>query len=212
MTGTSRRRSSLRGCWENVASPPKRDEYAREKDAGRANSSAIGATEDVLSRRSVRFDGRGFVFRQPATASRGRCEPGGNPRPKIILEPPAERRSRPGGAAKRRALRATGCGQRPTLPTRPGRVLPVIEGGRERPGTPEGPAVPRVGALAEWAAPARGQVGWYRGTTSRPYTGASAMRPAGSGVGRGVFLFLERTRPARRRKEGQWQASIDRWT
>ncbi len=50
----------------NDASPPKRAGCAREKDAGSANSSAIHATEDELSRRPVRFGGRGFVVQQPA--------------------------------------------------------------------------------------------------------------------------------------------------
>jgi hypothetical protein len=50
---------------KNDASPAVRDRQVREKDAGSANSSAICATEDVLSRRLVRFGGRGFVFQQP---------------------------------------------------------------------------------------------------------------------------------------------------
>jgi hypothetical protein len=41
--------------------PPERDGYARDKDAGSANSSAIGATEDDASRRPVRSDGRDSV-------------------------------------------------------------------------------------------------------------------------------------------------------
>ena len=44
------------------ASRPVCDGYVREKDAGSANSSAIGATEDELSRRPVRSGGRGFAF------------------------------------------------------------------------------------------------------------------------------------------------------
>ena len=47
------------------ASPPACDGHAREKDAGSVNSSAICATEDVLSRRQVRSGGRGFAFQQP---------------------------------------------------------------------------------------------------------------------------------------------------
>ena len=49
----------------NDVSPRERDEHAREKDAGSTNSSAIGATEDVLSRRSVGSGGRDLVLRQP---------------------------------------------------------------------------------------------------------------------------------------------------
>jgi tRNA 2-selenouridine synthase len=40
------------------------DGHAREKDAGSANSSAIRATEDAVSRRPVLPGGRGLVFRQ----------------------------------------------------------------------------------------------------------------------------------------------------
>jgi ABC-2 type transport system permease protein len=49
----------------NDASPREGDRRAREQDAGSANSSAICATEDELSRRPVRSRGRGFVFQQP---------------------------------------------------------------------------------------------------------------------------------------------------
>jgi germination protein M len=45
---------------------PERDHHAREKDRGGANSSAIRATDDVLSCRSARSSSRGFVFQQPA--------------------------------------------------------------------------------------------------------------------------------------------------
>jgi plasmid stabilization system protein ParE len=51
---------------KNDASPPERVGYAQEKDAGSANSRAICATEDVLSRRPVRSGGLGFVLQQPA--------------------------------------------------------------------------------------------------------------------------------------------------
>ncbi len=47
------------------ASSPGCDGHVREKDAGSANSSAICATEDVLSHRPVRSGGRGFAFQQP---------------------------------------------------------------------------------------------------------------------------------------------------
>jgi putative endonuclease len=40
-------------------------QHAREKDRGSVNSSAIRATDDVLSCRSARSGGRGFVFQQP---------------------------------------------------------------------------------------------------------------------------------------------------
>jgi len=40
----------------------------REKDAGSVNSSAIGATEDVLSNRPVRSGGRGFALQRPPKA------------------------------------------------------------------------------------------------------------------------------------------------
>ncbi|MCE5252763.1 MAG: hypothetical protein LLG45_00915, partial [Actinomycetia bacterium] len=45
--------------------PSGRDGCGREKNAGSANSSAICATEDALSRRPVCLGGRGFVFQQP---------------------------------------------------------------------------------------------------------------------------------------------------
>ena len=47
------------------ASPPVCDGYVREKDAGSAHSSAIGATQDTPSRRPVLSGGRGFAFQQP---------------------------------------------------------------------------------------------------------------------------------------------------
>jgi hypothetical protein len=40
---------------KNSASPPEPDGYAREKNAGSVDSSAIDATEDVLSRRPAHF-------------------------------------------------------------------------------------------------------------------------------------------------------------
>jgi uncharacterized protein YdhG (YjbR/CyaY superfamily) len=50
---------------KNEAPPQEGDGYARETDAGNANSSAIGATEDTLSGRPVPSGGRGFVLQQP---------------------------------------------------------------------------------------------------------------------------------------------------
>ena len=47
------------------ALPPGRDGRVRDKDAGGARSSATGATEDAVSRRSVRSGGPGFAFQQP---------------------------------------------------------------------------------------------------------------------------------------------------
>jgi phenylacetate-CoA ligase len=44
--------------------PPEHDQHAREKDRGSANSSAIRATDDVLSCCSARSGSRGFVFQQ----------------------------------------------------------------------------------------------------------------------------------------------------
>ena len=58
----------LRGLLKNDASPLGRDRRGREKDAGSANSSAIGATEDALSPRPARSGGRGFVLQQPFKA------------------------------------------------------------------------------------------------------------------------------------------------
>jgi 2-oxoglutarate ferredoxin oxidoreductase subunit gamma len=58
-------RSGARRLLKNDASPQECDGYAREKDAGSANSSAIGATEDTVSRRPVLSGGRGFVLQQP---------------------------------------------------------------------------------------------------------------------------------------------------
>ena len=49
----------------NDAAPPGHDRRARKKDAGSTNSSAIRATEDVVSRRLACLGGRGFVVRQP---------------------------------------------------------------------------------------------------------------------------------------------------
>jgi predicted Zn-dependent peptidase len=46
------------------------DCYGREKDAGCANSSAIGATEDVLSSRPASPGGRGFGSQRPPTEYR----------------------------------------------------------------------------------------------------------------------------------------------
>ena len=56
---------NLKRLLKSDASPSGRDGRVREKDAGSANSSAICATEDVLTRRPVRSEGRGFVFQQP---------------------------------------------------------------------------------------------------------------------------------------------------
>ena len=50
---------------KNDASPSGHDGQVREKDAGSANSGAICATEDTVSCRPVRPDGRGFVGQQP---------------------------------------------------------------------------------------------------------------------------------------------------
>jgi hypothetical protein len=52
------------------ASPPECDGYARETDAGSANSSAICATEDTVSRRAVLSGGRDFAFQQPPDMKR----------------------------------------------------------------------------------------------------------------------------------------------
>jgi pyruvate,water dikinase len=49
----------------NDAVPSEHDRHAREQDAGSANSSAIRATEDVLSGRQACSKDRGFVFQQP---------------------------------------------------------------------------------------------------------------------------------------------------
>ena len=49
-------------------SPPECDGHAQDKDAGSANSSAIGATEDEVLRRPVRSGGRDFVSQQPPNA------------------------------------------------------------------------------------------------------------------------------------------------
>jgi TrmH family RNA methyltransferase len=49
------------------ASQQECDGYARETDAGSANSSAIGATEDTVSRRPVRSGGRGFAPQRPSS-------------------------------------------------------------------------------------------------------------------------------------------------
>jgi len=65
MTGM---RNALKRLLKTEASPPEGDGHAREKDAGSANSSAIGATEDTLSRRAVPSGGRGFGLRQSAKA------------------------------------------------------------------------------------------------------------------------------------------------
>jgi restriction system protein len=46
-------------------SPPERDGHAQDKDAGSANSRAIGATEDDVLRRSVRAGGRDSLLQQP---------------------------------------------------------------------------------------------------------------------------------------------------
>ena len=61
---------NARRLLKSDASPSERDGRVREKDAGSANSSAICATEDVLSRRPVRSEGRGFVFQQPPSVER----------------------------------------------------------------------------------------------------------------------------------------------
>jgi hypothetical protein len=58
-------RSLTRRLLKKEASPQECDEYGRESDAGSANSSAIGATEDTLSLRSVRSGGRSFLLQQP---------------------------------------------------------------------------------------------------------------------------------------------------
>jgi hypothetical protein len=55
------------------ASPSGRDERVREKDAGSANSRAMCAAEDVLSRRPVRSGSRGFVCQQPPSAIAAVC-------------------------------------------------------------------------------------------------------------------------------------------
>jgi glutamate synthase (NADPH/NADH) small chain len=50
-------------------SPQECDGNAPEQDAGSANSSAICATEDELSRRPVRSGGRDFAFQRPPKAA-----------------------------------------------------------------------------------------------------------------------------------------------
>jgi ribulose-5-phosphate 4-epimerase/fuculose-1-phosphate aldolase len=71
--GASDGRGSLvqqpRGLLNEGASPSESDGYAREKNAGSVNSSAIDATEDVLSRRPARPDGRGSLVQQPLKPS-----------------------------------------------------------------------------------------------------------------------------------------------
>ena len=52
----------------NDAAPSEHDRHARGKDAGSANSGAIGTTEDAPSRRRVCSEGRGFVVQQPPKA------------------------------------------------------------------------------------------------------------------------------------------------
>jgi ferredoxin len=59
-------------------SPQECDGHARETDAGSANSSAICATEDTLSRRPAHSGGRGFVHQRPlggpvASVDQERC-------------------------------------------------------------------------------------------------------------------------------------------
>ena len=49
----------------NDAAPSGHDRRARDKDAGSANSGAICATEDAVSRRPTCPGGRGFVVQQP---------------------------------------------------------------------------------------------------------------------------------------------------
>ena len=69
-TGRDGPLSELTRLLKSDASPSERDGRVREKDAGSASSSAICATEDVLSRRPVRSEGRGFVFQQPPSGRR----------------------------------------------------------------------------------------------------------------------------------------------
>jgi len=57
----------------NDVSPQEGGGYARAADAGSANSSAIGATENTVSRRPVPSGGRGFVFQQPDRAQGGKA-------------------------------------------------------------------------------------------------------------------------------------------
>jgi DNA-binding IclR family transcriptional regulator len=56
--------SDANGPPKNDATPPECDGQAQDKNAGSANSSAIGATEDDVLRRPVR-SGRGLVLQQP---------------------------------------------------------------------------------------------------------------------------------------------------
>jgi inosose dehydratase len=56
---------TIKGLLGDDASPSERDGYARDKDAGSVNSSAIGATEDAVLRRLARSEGRGFVSQKP---------------------------------------------------------------------------------------------------------------------------------------------------
>ena len=61
---------------KNEASPPECAGYAQGKDAGRARSSATGATEDEAWRRPGRSDGRGLVLQQPLNvAIQGNLDP-----------------------------------------------------------------------------------------------------------------------------------------
>ena len=54
----------------NDAAPSGHDRRARDKDAGSANSSAIGATENAVSRRPARPGGRGVIVQQPPSGPR----------------------------------------------------------------------------------------------------------------------------------------------
>jgi ABC-type uncharacterized transport system ATPase subunit len=54
---------------KNDVSPRGRDGRAQDKNAGSADSSAIGATENEVLHRPVRSGGRDFVFQQPAKQS-----------------------------------------------------------------------------------------------------------------------------------------------
>ena len=56
---------AVKGLLKNDASPPECDWYARETDAGSGNSSAIGATENTLSRSQVHSSGQGVAIQQP---------------------------------------------------------------------------------------------------------------------------------------------------
>ena len=56
---------SSRRLTKDDVSPPGHDGHAQDKDAGSTNSSAIGATEDDVLCRPVRFGGRDFTFHQP---------------------------------------------------------------------------------------------------------------------------------------------------